>query len=102
MPDIPYCVYLNKLSDPRWKPLPDGYHITYQPTGNGNSYLAHTDEIGRSCRHFSKLVNSVFVGREYKTYHAARRAILEHCKGCTKEYFPNAPFNIIILPPMEF
>jgi len=97
--DIPYGIHLNVLNDPRWKALPEGYNITYQPSGKGyNVYLAWNDHIDQSCKHFSRMVNSAFIAKEYRTYQAAQNAIIEHCQGCTKAFFPNGEVNVIILP----
>lgn len=58
--DIPYCVHLNTLSDSRWEELPDGYHITYQPSDGGHDvYLAWNDHIELSCTHFKCMNENV-------------------------------------------
>lgn len=102
MNKIPYCVHLDELDKPEWQALPEGYHITYQPVGNGHAYLVWNDHIENSCRHFSKMINNAFVAKEYKTYRSARKAVIEHSQGCTKAFFPDGKVNIIIMPPINF
>lgn len=97
---IPYGVYLNTL--PGWEPLPEGYNITYQPTGEGHAYFAWNEHIEKSCRHFSRSIGSAFVAKEYATYQAAQQAIIEHAQGCTEAFHPDSEVNVIVMPPISF